>query len=374
MKILLCPDSFKGSISATKAASAMAKGCKRTWPKATIKAVPLGDGGEGTAEILAQHWAYKPLQLLLEQDSLTIEVQAFQDANKKHAVLDVAEMLGLPLMQKHGLNPAKHQSQVLGKCLLLLKKQGFSKITLCLGGTGIADMGIGLAQVLGWQFLDNDGQNVSPDLLNLQEIQQCRAPETLALGEMQIEALCDVPVPWLGKQGGLRLFGPQKGLTAEDIDVMESGFARVINLLQAEHNTVLSSLSGTGAAGGLGLGLLVFANASLQEGANVVARETGLASHIKAADIVLTGEGKIDKQSTKGKVLHKVIALCQKHQKPCFAIGGSIEDEHTTAELGLSGAIQLYGPEVSLEEAMQHPAFHIEDCARTLTDYLQHNA
>ncbi|MCB0736339.1 MAG: glycerate kinase [Bacteroidetes bacterium] len=366
MKVLVCPDSFKGSLSAGEVSIALEKGIKKAEKSLQVIQIPMADGGEGTAEILGKHLGF-------EQDQISTQ-NAFEEPvslvfwkKNEDCFFDIAALAGHQLLdQNHSVLQAT--SACLAKTLYELKTAGFRNITIALGGSGIADAGLGFAKAIGEEL------NVQQqELVAFLDIQTPKIIQPDFLSELNIRALVDVNATLHGVSGSALVFGKQKGLSEQQRIELDKCLVAWANGTKRQKGVDPSLIPGAGAAGGMGYALMVFAKAKLLSGSSFIAEQIGLEKQIAECDIVLTGEGKLDNQSKQGKVVHHVAQLANKHNKPVFGIVGSAADNDIISGIGLDGAIQLIGPDVSEKDAIERAAFHLEDCAYTLIKYLQEN-
>ncbi len=334
MKILVASDKWKGSLEAPEACAVIADGLRALWPQASITALPIADGGEGTARALHHacggEWMTRqvtgPLGEPVEAGYALLPGGA--------AVIEMAAAAGLALT--HGRrDPWQATTFGVGELLLDAAGRGARKIILGLGGSATNDAGAGLAAALGWRF---DALPVASRVVT--------KPESPPLAGVEILAACDVTNPLLGPRGCTRVFGPQKGVRAEDFERFETALAGVA----ASFPPALAETPGAGAAGGLGFGLMAFCGAKLVSGFGLVADWLDLETHVAAADLVVTGEGSLDAQTLDGKGPHGVARLARQHGKPVLGLGGRVTEE---ARPAFDLAVAVTPPGMPLAEAQR---------------------
>ncbi|MBP9128314.1 MAG: glycerate kinase [Elusimicrobia bacterium] len=326
--MLIAPNAFKGSLTATQAARAMAVGVRRAGGAAVL--LPLADGGDGTLDVLQN-----PLGLKMRRsrvmDPVGRPVTARWGYNPKTlwAVVEMARASGLALLKHHERNPLKTTSFGTGQLIRAAVRAGARKIFLGLGGSATVDGGLGLLQALGATVtIRKDGQTVyldrpvtGEDLETLEEVKP--SPVMRFMKGVQLRVLCDVRNSLLGPRGAARAFGPQKGATLKGVVRLERGLKRMAALVRSRRKDILT-FPGTGAAGGAAAGLLGFTNARLERGTDTLFRLKGLEKQIQRADVVMTGEGRVDRTSWEGKALGELVRLCRQHKKPLIVLAGKI--------------------------------------------------
>lgn len=318
-QILIAPDSFKGTLTAAQAAACIAAGFRAVALALQIKLLPVADGGEGLAAAL---------QPALGGETRTARVSGVFGAPMDAAylllpdgtaVIETAACAGLPLAGDQK-NPALATTRGVGELMLDAAAQGARRILLGLGGSATNDGGIGAAAALGWQFLDNAGTPVQPIGANLQRIRSIRPPQTPF--PLPVEAACDVENPLFGPQGAAYVFAPQKGADAAMTAQLDAGLRQLAAVIQADCGVDISALPGAGAAGGLGGGAVAFFGAALKKGIDLVLDAAGFDAAAAAADLIVTGEGRLDGQSADGKVISGVALRGAAAGKPVVAVCG----------------------------------------------------
>jgi glycerate kinase len=357
VRILIAPDKFKGSLSAPAAAEAIARGLRAVWPDAQFDLAPIADGGEGFAESLA---------VALGADWVTV---ASEDAigrsiaaryawlpAEQLAILEMSEASGLHRIAPHERAPLRADTFGTGILIAHAVARGARRILTGLGGSATTDGGTGMARALGFRFMDKDGREISA-LGKLASLAHIERPPALRLPE--ILAACDVQNPLLGERGAARVYAPQKGADAATVEALESALSRLADVCAADLGCDHRNIPGAGAAGGLGFGLLTFCNAQIRPGFDTIAETLHLAERIAAADLVITGEGRIDDQTLDGKGPAGVATLARNAGKPVIAFAGSVAAEAERAEL-FDALIPIADRALTLGDAMTEAATLLE--------------
>jgi glycerate kinase len=341
VRILIAPDKFKGALNAREVAENIAKGLCDALPDAKIDIVPMADGGEGTAEAICEARAGSWLKCKAH-DPLGREIEAryawIEDG--KLAVMEMSEAAGMRRLSESERDPVRATTFGVGEMILDAASRGANEIIIGLGGSATNDGGSGMARALGFRFdyeheqehgqeqeQEKDRECVT-DLVNLSRIEK---PQDLKLPK--IIAAVDVQNPLLGENGATRVFGPQKGASEDELSVLERAVTRLADVVAEEFGFDYRDRPGTGAAGGLGFGLMSFCGATIRPGFDVVAEAVGLESKMKGVDVVITGEGSLDRQTLEGKTPAGVARLARKFGKKVFAIAGRYDGNEQVHEL-----------------------------------------
>lgn len=324
MKFLVAPDSYKGSISATSAALAMEEGIKRIFPKSQVIKVPLADGGEGTVEALVTATKGKIITKTVK-DPLGREIESFFGVlgDNKTAVVEMAAASGLPLLKTDERNPLITTTYGTGQLIKAALDHGCEEIIVGIGGSATNDGGAGMAEALGVVFLDENGAKLpwgGAALKNLHKIDVSNLDPRLE--KTKITVACDVDNPLCGKRGASAVYGPQKGATKEMVELLDLALANYAQKIKDEIGVDVLNIPGSGAAGGLGAGILAFLRGSLKPGIKIILDAVDFENKVKDASMVLTGEGKIDEQTAYGKAPMGVAQAAQKYNVPVLAFGG----------------------------------------------------
>lgn len=358
MKILICPDKFKGSLDARQVCDAITRGIHSIQPDSSIEAIPLADGGEGTCALLTE-WN--------EGKKMTVQVHGplFREVTAKYglsndgqtAFIEMAEASGLTLLSESERDPLLTTSLGTGELISNALDQGVSQVILGIGGSATNDAGMGMASGLGYKFYGADKELLKPIGENLIHLRYINSDGIHPrLNKVKFIVLCDVTNPLYGPEGAAYVYGPQKGADGVAIDLLDAGLRNFRRVIQ-RYSRVSVDFPGAGAAGGMGAGGKVFLNASIQKGINYVIEHTGLEEKVRQADVIITGEGRIDKQTFSGKVVHAIIKLADKAEKPVIIVCGICElSESEKKILGVKRIISLVDDDITPESAIQNAA------------------
>lgn len=324
-KILLVPDSFKGTLSSRQVCQVMAGQLRRFFPQAQVKSIPVADGGEGSVEaFLAAAGGERRTRTVTGPFGEPVEAFYGVLGDGRTAVIEMAACAGLPLAEGR-LNPERATTYGVGELLLAAKEAGCTKAILGLGGSCTNDGGVGAAAALGAKFTRADGAAFIPTGGTLGEIAALDvSPVAQALQGMELTAMCDIDNPLYGEAGAAAVFAPQKGADAAMVARLDAGLRHLGQVSARCLGRDFSHLPGAGAAGGLGFGMAAFCGAQLRMGIDAVLDAVGFDSLLPGTDVVFTGEGKIDSQSARGKVVSGVAARCRKAGVPVVAVVGQI--------------------------------------------------
>lgn len=355
MKVLIAMDSFKGSLSSIESSTAIAAGIKEVYPHADIEVLPLADGGEGTVEALVNA-TDGTLVTIPVTGPLNEEVKATYGilGDGKTAVIEVAEACGLPLVPYGERNPLKATSYGVGEIISDAIEKGSREFVIGLGGSATNDAGIGMLQALGFCFYDMNGEKVGIDGQSLTDIWSIELKQVNPmLKECRFRVACDVKNPLYGPEGAAHIFGPQKGATPEMVEQLDKGLKHIAEIVLDTLQTDLNQIEGAGAAGGLGAAFSSFLHADLQSGIELVTEIIEMEKSMQGADFVITGEGKLDGQTSMGKAPLGVAELAQKHDIPVIALAGGITEETAVLnKLGITSYFSILNQPMTLEEAM----------------------
>ncbi len=353
--IVIAPDSFKESLSSSGVAEAIAEGIKRVAPDATLVLMPMADGGEGTVQAIASSTG----ATLQSQDT----VNALGDAisaewvmlEDNTAVIEMASAAGLEQIAEDKRDVRRASTFGLGKLVTTALDQGARRIVLGLGGSATNDGGSGLLAALGVKFLDKTGKPLAQGpaaLVDLATIDLSGMDPRVTKTEWLIAS--DVNNPLCGDHGASAIFGPQKGATEEDVRFLDDALAHFADLTAKATGQDRRDEPGAGAAGGLGFAALAYLNATFKPGVEVVAEYAGLDAHLQKADLVITGEGRLDAQTLRGKTIAGIAALTRRYEVPLIALAGSLHEDYTAVyEGGITAAFSLPSGPMSLKDTMQ---------------------
>lgn len=353
MKILVCPDSFKDSLDAIEVAKAIEVGIKRTNEEYIIEKIPLADGGEGSLDVLINN-AKGQYKKVIVKDPLFREIEASYGIIEETAVIEMARAAGLDLLKPDGRNPMLTSTYGVGELIKHALDQGIRKFIIAIGGSATNDCGVGVAKALGVKFLDKSGESIEPTgkgLASLHKIDNSTIDKRILSSEIKV--MCDVNNFLYGENGAAYVYAKQKGANDEMINVLDDNLRHFSQIVEKTYKKDISKVPGSGAAGGLGAGLMVFLNGALVSGFSTISDILSLEGYIKSSDLIITGEGRIDSQSLNGKVVIEVSKIAQKYQKPVIAFVGSYEGDLSSFHaLGLTSVFSILHSPINLEDAL----------------------
>lgn len=352
-KFILIPDSFKGTMSSEEICGIMESAIRKTEPDAEILSIPVADGGEGTVDAFLSAVGGEKRTIPVK-GPLFEETSAFYGVIDEGttAVIEMAACAGLPLIGERR-DPIRATTYGVGELIRHAIEHGCKKIILGLGGSATNDGGAGAAAALGVRFLNQEGNPFVPTGGTLCEITKIDCSQCLpALQDTEVIAMCDIDNPLCGPAGAAAVFGPQKGASPEIVPLLDEGLSHLSKVIARDVGLQLSDLPGAGAAGGMGCGAVAFFGARLQMGIETVLDTVRFDSLLPGTDLVFSGEGKIDTQSIRGKVVIGIAKRTQKAGVPLAAIVGDIGDEITDAyRMGVSGIFSINRVAVPFAEA-----------------------
>lgn len=365
MKILLAPDKFKGTLTATEVCQHIRRGLLKNYPEADVIMHPMADGGEGTLSIIKTHLHTDTMQATV-QDPLFRTIKATYEYAGDIAYIEMSQASGLALLSEAEKNPRLTSTIGTGQLIHHAIVQGASKIFLFIGGSATNDAGTGMASALGYRFLDRKGQEIKPLGENLQHIQKIDASEVNpALHEVAFEVVCDVRNLLCGAAGATYMYAPQKGAThPQDLQLLEEGMQHFQQVLEATFQQDIAHMEGGGAAGGLGAGAVSFLKAKISAGTAALMEITGFKKHLEGADLIITGEGKTDEQTLHGKVVHGVGIEANKRKIPFGIICGLAgQVEQITAMLKPKFIKQVVSISKDRQDAFKNAGKYVEALA-----------
>lgn len=368
MKILVAPDKFKGSLTAVAAAEAIARGFREVLPDAELELAPIADGGEGFAEALCLaldgKWVHARA---LDPIGREVDARYVWIVERKLAVIEMSEASGLWRLKPEERAPLRANTFGTGQLMRHAVERGAEAILIGLGGSATTDGGAGMAAALGFEFLTSDGEPIAPEPRNFLALETIHNRGAIQLPP--VIAACDVQNPLLGERGTARVFSPQKGSDPETVKTLELGMENFADVVKQSLGCDFRDTPGAGAAGGIGFGLISFCNAQIRSGFTVIAKSLELEQRVAAADLIVTGEGRIDGQTLEGKGPAGIAALAHNAAKPVLAFGGSITEDHAVHSL-FTAAIPIVDSAVSLDEAMRRGSEFLERAARRTAQLL----
>lgn len=355
MKIVLAPDGFKGSLSATEVCEAMAKGVKRVCQSAIIERIPLADGGEGTLAALLEGVGGTKRALRvrgpLEQNNVEALWGLLPDGR---AVIEMAQASGLTKIEVSPLHALAASSFGTGQLLKTALDVGCRELVIGVGGSASTDGGVGALSALGIRFRDARGRALLPgggSLHSLESIDTRFFDERIA--KTRITVLCDVTNPLYGEQGAAQVYAPQKGATPAGVELLDGGLRQLAKVTHQLIQRDFSDCPGAGAAGGIAFGLMAFCNATLRSGIEFLLEATEFSQRIRDADLILTGEGSLDEQTMSGKAIKGICQAARKHNVPVIAFGGAVRLSGAQMDaIGLQSAFSLANAPLSLDHCI----------------------
>jgi len=359
MRILIAPDKFKGSLSAAAVAAAIGRGVKAACEDAVCDLLPIADGGEGFAETLATAIDAEWIEIV-SVDAIGRSIDARYAWKDGTAILEMSEASGLWRLTPVERAPLEATTYGTGLLLKDAIERGAEKVIIGLGGSATTDGGCGAALALGFTFFSGDNHMIEGRPHEMMMVDRIELPKDLKLPE--IVAACDVTNPLLGERGSAAVYGPQKGADPTMVDMLDAGLENLADVVKSQFGGDYRDVVGAGAAGGLGFGLLAFCKATIRPGLDVIAEILRLEERIAQADLVITGEGRLDDQTLDGKGPVRVAALARKYGKPVIAIGGSATAEVLQSEL-FDHVFTVMEIATSLEEAMGRAEVLLEKLA-----------
>ena len=356
-RILVAPDSFKGSLSAADAASAMAEGIRRVAPGIDIVTLPVSDGGEGLVDVLtpALGGTIVTEDVLGPLPEMRVTARWGYVPDRAMAVIAMAEAAGLALVPPARRDPRVTTTYGVGQLILAALGRNVHEIIVGIGGSATNDGGAGMASALGAEFLDESGNPLPPGGAALARLARIAIEQLdMRLRRVRVTAACDVTNPLTGPEGASRIYAPQKGGGAETVEILETALCRYAEILRTRLGHDVASIPGSGAAGGLGAGLLAFCDAELRPGIDIVLDATGFDRMLSGVDLVLTGEGRVDVQTRAGKALTGVLARARKAGVPVAVVAGSIEGDRSAyvGRNGFADIISLVDERTSITAAI----------------------
>ncbi|MGL5344643.1 MAG: glycerate kinase [Plesiomonas sp.] len=363
MKIVIAPDSYKESLTAMEVATAIESGFRKILPDAEYVKLPMADGGEGTVQSLIDATGGEIIHCQVT-GPLGEQVDAFYGlmGDQQTAVIEMAAASGLHLVTPEQRNPLQTTTYGTGELILAALERGVHRIIIGIGGSATNDGGIGMAQALGIHLLDKQGKEIGYGggaLARLATIDMSGLDPRLA--HIEIEVACDVDNPLCGLKGASQVFGPQKGATPEMVAQLDANLAHYADLMQVQLGCDVKNRAGAGAAGGLGAALMGLLQASLRPGIDIVMDAVNLCDVVCDADLVITGEGRIDSQTIHGKTPIGVARAAKQFNKPVIGIAGCLANDCDVVHLhGIDAVFSVVPRSVSLAEALRDAAFNVE--------------
>ncbi|AUZ28498.1 glycerate kinase [Bacillus subtilis] len=369
MKIIIAPDSFKESLSALEAADAIERGFKSVFPGADYRKLPMADGGEGTVQSLVDATNGSIVDQVVT-GPLGESVEAFFGmlGDGKTAVIEMAAASGLHLVPVEKRNPLVTTTKGTGELITAALDAGAERLIIGIGGSATNDGGAGMIQALGGRLLDESGREIGSGCGALSQLASIDVSGLdPRIHHVKLEVACDVDNPLTGPRGASAVFGPQKGATDDIVRVLDQHLTHFADVAEKALGTTFRETEGAGAAGGLGWSLLAFLHADLKRGIDIVLEAVDFENEVQDADLVITGEGRIDSQTIYGKTPIGVAKAAKSYDVPVIGIAGSISrDSDAVYQHGIDALFSIVPGAVPLEDAFEHAAEYMERTGRDI--------
>lgn len=367
-KVVIAIDSFKGCLASVEVGQAATEGVKAVFPDCEICMLPVADGGEGMLDVLVT--ATKGHYVSIQAHGPLMELREARygiSGDGKTALIEMAAISGLPLVPPDKRNPMLTTTFGTGELIKDALERGCREFVIGIGGSATNDAGLGMLQALGFRFLDTAGQELGLGGRMMAEVASIDMESIHpALKESQFTVACDVRNPFYGPEGAACIFAPQKGATPEMVKELDVAMRTLSGVIEQHTGKDISGYPGSGAAGGMGGGLLAFLHAALKPGIRLLLDTLAFSDKIKGVDLIITGEGRADPQTAMGKVPSGILEEATEQGIPVVLLAGSIEDTGTLNKAGFSGVFSITPGPVSLEKAME-PAFAYENVKQLVT-------
>lgn len=355
MKVVIAIDSFKGSLTSLQAGNSVKDAIKRLDKNAEVLVKPLADGGEGTVKALASGLDSEIIELTVKGPLLKPVIAQYCILNDTNtAVIEMASASGITLLSLEERNPLKTTTYGVGELIKDAIKKGCRRFIVGIGGSATNDGGTGMLTALGYEFLDKNNNPIAPGAIGLKDLCKIKTDNAMPeLKECSFNIACDVNNPLCGENGCSAVFGPQKGATPQMVSDMDAWLEAYAWLVKTVASKADKNYAGAGAAGGLGFAFLAFTNSMLKSGTQIVLEETNIEADIQNADIVVTGEGRLDSQTVMGKAPIGVAKLAKKYNKKVIAFSGCVtNDAEVCNEHGIDAFFPIIRGITTLEEAL----------------------
>jgi len=373
MRILVAPNAFKNSLAAADVAEAIRQGLEESELQCTVDCFPVGDGGDGTAELILKHHNGSTISATVHDPLMRKISSSFGLMEEgKTAVIEMANASGLRLLQSNELDPLHTSSFGTGELIENAFDRGVNKIIMCIGGSATVDGAVGLLQALGFRFIDKDGKeltNMPETLVNLEIIDLAGVDKRIR--QCKIIVLCDVENVLLGKEGAAAVFGPQKGADPDDVKKLEASLTKLSDIIFKQTGKNISTIKSGGAAGGTAAGLVAFLNADLVNGIDYFLSLTKFDEALEGKDLVITGEGSIDMQTLHGKGPFGVARRAKQKGVPVIGLAGKIPVERIVSlEQYFDVLLSINTEETGLSHALLHTKQNLERTSKNIGDLL----
>ena len=374
MNIVVAPDSFKECLSSKKVAKAMSRGILKVMPRAEVFEIPISDGGEGLLEAILSNTEGRLVSIeVMNPVSNPIKTTYGVLNDNKTAIIEMAKASGLELITEDEKNPLVTTTYGTGQLIKHALDQGCTKIIIGIGGSATNDGGVGLVKALGGKFLNSKGEELTDGggiLGQLYRIDISKLDKRIS--DCEILVACDVSNPLIGPNGASWVYGKQKGGSNEDLELLDKNLSHYAAVIKRDLGIDISDVPGSGAAGGTGAALMAFLKADLVHGIELILKTIEIEKYIEKADLVLTGEGKIDEQTLNGKTIMGITSMAKKHNVPVIVLSGKVGDKiERIYEMGVCGIYSIVNQPMKLSEAISGAATLIEDCTMNIMRTIQ---
>ena len=366
MNILIAPDKFKGSLTSQEVCNAIEEGIIEVLPDTTIIKIPVADGGEGSLDIIEKKLHFEKVEIFVN-DPLFRPIKTYYGLLNDTAYIEMALASGLQILNEKERNPMLTTSLGTGEMILNAIKRGATKINLFVGGSATNDAGIGIASAFGIKFKDKNGEILKPIGENLIKINSIDINKTTLPDNIEINVLTDVNNVLFGKNGAAYIFAKQKGAGEKEIKILDEGLKNISKVITKTTGKNVSEIPGSGAAGGVFAGISLLGNAKIKSGIDTILNLLDINNYIQQSDLVITGEGLLDKQTLEGKVIKGILSRCKKFSKKSAIICGdttlTLEELKT---LNTNIILTLKTKEISKEESMKNAYSLLKERAKEI--------
>ena len=367
MKIVVASDSFKGSLSSTEVAMAATRGIKAVYPDCEVVSVNVADGGEGTVDAIVEA-LHGEIVATTVSNPLGRPIQAHYGIAGATAIIEMAAASGLPLLRPEERNPWLTSTHGTGEMIMDAISRGCRQFLVGIGGSATNDAGTGMLQAMGFRFYDANDKEIlhccGGTMQDIVRIDDSNVPDSVRQSTFTIA--CDVDTPFCGSEGAAPIFAPQKGADATMVQQLDAGMVSLAKVIEDKYRINIVPIAGAGAAGGMGGAFRAFLHATLKHGIDMVLDAIDFNAIIQNADLVITGEGKIDFQTAKGKTAAGVLTRAKQQGIPVVAIGGCVEMCDSVQQMGFAGIYPIQEETMPLEVAM-NPTFASNNIKKTIT-------
>ena len=357
MKVICAFDSFKGCMTGMEAGDAAMRGILSAMPGCIVSVMPMADGGEGSIDAIRSMTGAREVPILVPDPLLReCESKYVMDCDGETAYIEMAQCAGLTMLTPDERDAMRTSSYGLGMAMVKAIEAGAKHITICLGGSATNDAALGALQALGLKVYTRDGILNRPvtgtDLIDITDIDATEL-DSLKI-QCDITVLYDADIPFCGPMGAVRLYAPQKGVKAEDLDILERGMKNVREVIELKTGVKTASVKGAGAAGGAGYGLAAMAGAKMESGIDYMLSLSGFDARLAETAIVLTGEGKADSQTLQGKVSAGILSHAWKRGVPVWLFAGKVEDSEALLNSGFEKVIDINADQDTAQDPMNN--------------------